>query len=221
MLPSPLLPATAYSLLVDGLRAAGAEPSIADPSLDGSQGADDLVLRWASGIDRAELLVAHSNAGLLAPLVRAQRSSSVPIVFMDAALLPELGVAKLAPEGFRSHLAGLADERGILPPWTRWWPRGTLSAVVPDDLFDAIDRTCPRLPVHYFDHQVEAPFAWASGPNAYLAFGATYDAELDFARSRTWPTHRMDGGHLHFLHRPADVAERVLAMAREVREADG
>ena len=50
---------------------------------------------------------------------------------MDAALPPETGSTTLASDGFYAHLASLADEHGVLPPWTRWWPRDDLAGVIP------------------------------------------------------------------------------------------
>lgn len=214
ILPSPLLPAMAYARLADALRGAGEEPLIADPTLPIGYPVDELMERWAQDAERSDLLVAHSNAGLLAPVVRSRTHSGTRIVFMDAALLPETGESPLAPQALRDAVAGLADERGVLPPWTRWWPQETLRTVVPADLVESIDEACPRLPVGYFDQRIEAPHGWAGAPNAYLAFGETYAAELDFARRLSWPTDSIEGAHLHFLHEPVLVAERLLALAR-------
>ena len=219
ILPSPVLPATAYAGLADALRAAGGAPSVADPSLDGSWAAGELVRRWSRDLRGADVVVAHSNAGYLAPLARA--CQDVAIVFMDAALLPESGDAALAPAEFRTHLDSLADPHGLLPPWTRWWPRAVLEDVVPGDLLDDLDRRCPRLPSSYFDQRLEAPPGWVRGANAYLGFGATYEAELGFAVSHRWPTRVMDGRHLHFLHQPDAVAELLLTLAGEVRDEVG
>lgn len=216
ILPSPLLPAMAYGRLSDALHSAGAEPMIVDPTLTTGHPVDDLIERWAKEAEQFDVLVAHSNAGFLAPVVRSRTTNRPRIVFMDAALLPEAGQSSLAPQSLRDTVAKLADEHGVIPSWTRWWPQETLRTVIPDDLVDAIDRACPQLPVTYFDQHIEVPQGWASAPNAYLAFGGTYAAELGFARGRSWPTDSIDGTHLHFLHQPELVADRILALAREL-----
>jgi hypothetical protein len=213
LLPSPLLPATAYARLGEALRSAGTETFTADPRLMDGQNADDLVRRWSDPAQTESILVAHSNAGMLAPGVRALTDPARRIVFMDAALLPEAGDSPLAPQRFLDMVAGLADDHGLLPPWTRWWPRADLAKVLPDDLFDAIDRECPRPPVTYFDHRIHAPDEWAASANGYLAFGDTYATELRFAVEHSWPHRRIAGGHLHFLHHPETVADLILDLA--------
>ncbi len=212
ILPSPLLAASAYEGLAEALRALGHDVTLAPAALADGEGAADLVSRWSALARPGLLVVAHSNAGLAAPSVRS-RSEGARLVFMDAALPPESGPTALAPEGFRAHLAGLADEHGVLPPWTRWWSRDDLAGVIPADRFGDLDRGCPRLPLSYFDGRLTPPPDWAAAPSAYLAFGDTYAAEQEFARAHGWPVAVVDGQHLHFMHDPRTVAQRVVALA--------
>ncbi len=211
LLPSPLLPGAAYDDLVAALARGGVQTSLASAELRPGAGAPDLIERWAAHAGSDLLLVAHSNAGYLAPAVRG--GGRQPIVFLDAALPPASGRTRLAPAPFRRHLDSLADDAGNLPPWTRWWPRADLAAVIPDARFTEIDATAPHLPLSYFDDQVTVPPGWSDGPNAYLALGDTYAEELAVARARRWPHARLDGGHLHFLHEPDAVAGALLDLA--------
>ncbi|WP_299519520.1 hypothetical protein [uncultured Serinicoccus sp.] len=140
LLPSPLLPASTYAGLASALEQAGAEvvvaPVEAGPGLDPHA----LVREWAGLVEPGATVLAHSNAGYLAPATRAAARSAGrdprDVVFVDAALPPEAGSAPLAPARFREHLAGLAGADGLLPPWTRWWPREVVDQVVPADRFD-------------------------------------------------------------------------------------
>ena len=78
-------------------------------------------------------------------------------------------------------LESLADDDGLLPPWTQWWD--DLSGLFPDDATRAaIEAGQPRLPLSYFTATLPVPDGWASGPCAYLAFGDTYAEEVAFAR---------------------------------------
>lgn len=210
ILPSPLLPARAYESLRAALAEQVADATIAPSDLTPEQGAGDLIARWADLLGPGTVLVPHSNAGYLAPAVRALRGGTQPIVFLDAALPPPTGTTALAPPRFRAVLRDLAGEGRLLPPWTRWWPREDLRDVIPAASFDQLDRECPRLPLSYFDFHLEVPDSWAAAPNAYLAFGDTYGEEFGFAAARSWPRARLEGGHLHFLHDPGEVASRVL-----------
>jgi hypothetical protein len=211
LLPSPLIPATSYGTLVEALTDRGCETEVADASE--ARSGPQLIERWAAAADSGARLLAHSNAGYLAPAVRAASGSSRPILFMDAALPPVAGSTRLAPPQLRAHLASMVeDSTGTLPPWTRWWPEETMSAVIPKHLFDAIDAACPRLPLSYFDAEVPAPAGWPDTRHGYLAFGNTYAEEIVFARGQGWTVVELDGGHLAFLVDPAAVADVVVRM---------
>ncbi|WP_454295106.1 hypothetical protein [Salana multivorans] len=216
VMPSPLLPERTYEPLVAALREQGVDARIAPSGLGTDDGAGDLIRRWAALTGPRTVLVPHSNAGYLAPSVRALSNGVHPIVFLDAALPPDSGTTRLAPPSLRTFLADLADEDGLLQPWTRWWPREELDAVVPADLVAELDHDCPRLPLGYFDFRLDVPEAWTAGPNAYLAFGSTYAEELDVATAGGWPHAQINGAHLHFLQDPGAVAAHVLDLARSL-----
>ncbi|RLV49037.1 hypothetical protein D9V37_10690 [Nocardioides mangrovicus] len=154
----------------------------------------------------AGVLVPHSNAGYWV-------AGRGPTVFVDAALPPPGAVrTPLAPPGLRTFLAGLADDDGLLPPWTRWWD--DVDALFPDaPARRAVEAEQPRLPLTWFDQEVDVPPAWAEVPSAYLAFGDTYAEETALARSLSWPVVVIDGAHLHMLHDPAGVAAAIVSLA--------
>ena len=234
VLPSPLLGPAAYGAFVDALvhsgcvaqLAPGAIAQAADRSAPGAAGlegrdpaaprttADRLVEEWTEHAARldATALVAHSNAGYLAPAVRAGLGRALPVIFMDAALPPVSGPTTLAPEGFRAFLATLAEDTGRLPPWTRWWPPEDLADLGPTALLEAVERDCPRVPVAYFDAIMSPPTGWADAPNGYIAFGDTYAQEADFAEAAGWPVEHIAGQHLHHTVAPDAVARAVLAL---------
>jgi hypothetical protein len=148
------------------------------------------------------------------------------VVYLDAALPPEHGDATLAPEGLLDHLAGLADDAGLLPPWTRWWDDDDIAAVVPDAaVLAGIRAGEARMPLAYFRSRLGAPGGWVTHPQAYLALGDTYAEETALARRLHWPTAVLDGAlHLHHLVDPDAVATAVLDLAARlapVRSAPG
>lgn len=158
-----------------------------------------------------DLVVAHSNAGLVAPAVAA----GIPLVFFDATLPPSEGGVTMAPPGMLAHLETLADVGGILPQWTQWFDEADVAGLFPDDATrSGVEAAMPRLPVGYFRTTVPVPRRWERGPCAYLAFGGTYAGELARARTLGWPTEVVDGaGHLHHLHDPGGVVRAILALA--------
>lgn len=209
VLPSPLLPVSAYGRLAASLEQTDADVRMASSTKNEVPDAKTLVRTWAAMVAPGTTLIAHSNAGYLAPSVRSRAGTNARVIFMDAALPPESGPTLLAPSRFRDHLSSLVGDDGLLPPWTRWWSRSELDGVIPADDFDELDGDCPRLPLSYFDAQLLAPQGWVEASNAYLAFGTTYARELTLAQERGWPHTVTGGGHMHFLFDPVTVAAKI------------
>ena len=153
------------------------------------------------------VVVAHSNAGLFAPAV-ADAAAAPVTGYVDAALAASTGPTPLATPAFLTFLAGLADDDGLLPPWSQWWGDVDL---FPDDATRArVEARQPRLPLAYFHATLATPAGWESRRQAYLAFGDTYADETARARALGWKVRRLDvrdrGGHLFLLHDPAATA---------------
>lgn len=162
-----------------------------------------------------DLVITHSNAGRYAALA----APGVPVVHVDAALPRESGEpAPMAPEEMLDRLATMADDDGLLPPWSRWWPEEAFVAVLPDAAARRDLRAHERrMPLGYFHSMLGAPAAWVQAPQAYLAFGDTYADETALARRYDWPTERLEGaGHLHHLVAPQVVAGAVLDLAAAI-----
>lgn len=209
LLPSPLLPTTVYADLLGALGDRGCHCDIADAS--NPRSGDQLIDRWAAVTAADITLIAHSNAGYLAPGLRSAIGSEQLVLFMDAALPHVEAETRLAPERFRAELALKVDRgSGLLPPWTRWWPRDEVARVIPAGSLAQVEAECPRLPLSYFETSVRVPPGWAHADNAYLAFGDTYADELSFAHSMRWPVARIPGGHLEFMWNPARVADHIV-----------
>jgi len=212
VLPSPLLPASAYAPLVAafGLHGWGAVVASVPLVPAGSEPVSAAYREAVSGT-RLDLVVAHSNAGRYA----VAAAGAAPVVYVDAALPPEHGDATLAPDGLLDHLAGLADGDGLLPEWTRWWGDDDIAAVVPDPaMLAAIRADEQRMPLTYFRARLGAPDGWTSHPQAYLALGDTYAEETALAGRLGWPTAVLPGAlHLHHLVDPDAVVTAVLGLA--------
>jgi hypothetical protein len=132
-------------------------------------------------------------------------------VFVDALVPSDQPTTRTAEPSFRALLDELADEEGMLPPWTGWWPDA--SPLFPDaQARAAVEAEQPRLPVAYFDAEVPTPAGWRSLPAAYLGFGDAYAEEQAEARRRGWPLETMHGLHLHQLVDPAGVTDALLRL---------
>jgi hypothetical protein len=212
VLPSPLVGAGAYAVLADAFRADGHSARVVDlpGRVSSGQNLFDACERAVTEF-APEVVVAHSNAGLVAPAV----ADGIPVLFVDAALPPPAGECAMAPAHLLLHLEAMADAEGLLPPWTQWWSEEDVATLFPDATTRAVvEATVPRLPLAYFRTRVTAPDQWEARPQAYLAFGATYADELARARQLGWPSRMLPGaGHLHHLHDPSGVARDILDLA--------
>ncbi|WP_392544971.1 hypothetical protein [Oryzobacter telluris] len=217
VLPSPFLPALVHAPLAAALGRRGWGVVVSEPP---PSPVDAGVVLRAFSDDAVEVVpdvvVAHSNAGRFAGFVAP---AGAVVAYVDAALPPESGEATLAPEALLDHLAGLAGDDGLLPPWTRWWADEDVASVLPDAAVLARVRAAEgRVPLSYVRSRLGAPSGWRERRSAYLAFGETYAEEVGVARSVGWPVEVLEGaGHLHQLVDPEAVADAVVGLVARVR----
>ncbi|QZY29886.1 alpha/beta fold hydrolase [Nocardioides coralli] len=217
VLPSPFLGPAVYAWFATALTELGVPTRVA--TYDGPPEAGRLVEQWSrQAADlRDAVLVAHSNAGLLAPLV-AHAVAGCRTVFVDAALPADEGRTALAPPPLRRALADIADADGLLPPWTRWWSQEELTEVLPEPWSGQVGPLVPRVPLSYVEATVDLPAGWAGGRCAYLALGATtYAAEIERAGDLGWPVSVLPhAGHLHVVVAPHETATAVVDLAERL-----
>jgi hypothetical protein len=202
LVPSPLLGPASWRPVANALRRMGHEAQVRRVEEVAAPGGE------GGGV----VLVPHSNAGLRVPAL-VEAAGAAATVYVDAALpIGATGHTTAAPAKFRDAHRRLADEHGVLPPWTQWWD--DLGDLFPDDeTREAVEAEQPRLPLSWFDERIPVPDRWAARPSAYLAFGDTYAEEQSFARAQGWPVRVIAGRHLHQLHDPAGVAVAVVDLA--------
>ena len=119
LLPSPLLGPSVWQPVGQVLTERGwhvmTGPAPVAPRT-GQDVLDGLLAALPTGQDL--VVIPHSNAGAYVPALVAQRQV-VGCVFVDALLPPRGGRVPLAPLAFLDALRELADDIGLLPPWTR------------------------------------------------------------------------------------------------------
>ena len=168
------------------------------------------------------LLVGHSGAGRLIPLVADALDRSTPCMFIDA-LLP-LGPDQHPDDPpdpddwFLAHVRSLAVD-GVLPPWSEWWGTEVWKSLVPDPSRRAeLGAALPRVTLASVEEEPSPPVRW-SGPAAYLRFSEMYRAEADDAQGRGWIVDKLVGEHLHMTVDPAGVARSLVALAERLGES--
>lgn len=154
------------------------------------------------------VLVAHSNAGLLVPVIsNALGGRVVACVFADTHLPPPEGTVPATDAAFLPFLRQLAGEDGHLPRWTDWWdPKD----VAPMRLDPQVVEEQPRLPLDYFEQDIPVPSGWDTVPCHYLWYGPPYGTVAHEARRRGWPATHLPGHHLHHLTQPEAVAGAIM-----------
>jgi thioesterase domain-containing protein len=172
--------------------------------------------RWRAHVDRVVeqipagdvVLVGHSAAGRLIPLVAERLDRRTACVFVDAQLPVDV-LAPDADEWFLAHVRSIAVD-GLLPPWSEWWGDGAWEALVPDPARRAeLARRLPRLTLAEVVEESPPPAA-SLGRAAYLRTSAMFDVQADAAARSDWPVARLDGGHLHLAVDEAEVADALL-----------
>ncbi|MFB7746260.1 alpha/beta hydrolase [Streptomyces sp. NPDC056132] len=163
--------------------------------------------------DRPLVLVAHSNAGLFVPTVRAALPHPVAAsVFVDAALPARDGATPVAGPELLHFLRPLAAD-GVLPRWTDWWDEADVAPMFADaPTRRAIVEEQPRLPLSYYEQAVPVPPGWDDHPCAYVLFGPPYEAEAREARARGWRVAHLPGEHLHQTVDPAATTELIMSL---------
>ncbi|MFD4421192.1 alpha/beta hydrolase [Agromyces sp. NPDC058484] len=156
------------------------------------------------------VLVVHSNAGNLVPGIVCEREV-LAAVFVDAVVPAASGTSAVAPLVLVEQLAPLADDAGLLPPWSRWFPDDAIGELgLEPAVLDELRRQEPRVPLSYLTDAFHVPSGWReSVPCAYVAFGTTYAREQRLAASLGWPVVVLDGRHLHPLVAPDEVAAAI------------
>lgn len=170
---------------------------------------DDLDAHAPAGTPVA--LVAHSNAGLFLPVIRAGLGRPVTAsVFVDAGLPARSGSTPVAPPDFLEFLRPRAVD-GVLPRWTDWWDEADVAPMFPDP---ATRRTIveeqPTLPLSYYEQRIPVPEGWDDHPCSYLLFGPAYEDAAAEARARGWRVAHLPGEHLHQVVDPVRTARHLI-----------
>jgi hypothetical protein len=210
VLGSIFLPGLVMDPLVDALRQRGSTAERIAPKFHGSVDALADAYVAAARRVRATTAIAHSNAGNFVPDVTA-RSAVKNVIFLDAAIPPLRGGSwPLAPERLREKLSS-SEKRGVLPPWTRWWPEADVRTLFPDNAtYEQVDASAPPVPASYLSSRISATQNWHADLTCrYVAFGDTYADAARTAANAGWPVRTLQLGHLGTLQDPETVADAV------------
>lgn len=168
--------------------------------------------------DRPVILVGHSGAGPLLPVIRRQLPHPiVAYVFVDAGI-PRPGASRLdliaheSADWFQSFHA-LLVAGGRFPDWRD----EDLIEEVPDEKLRAtlVSELQPRA-LPFWIEPIPVFAAWPDAPCAYLQFSPGYDVPAAYARACGWPYRRLPGGHFLSLANPQSVAHTLITLLADM-----
>ncbi len=169
-------------------------------------------------IDRRVVLVGHSGAGPLLPVIhRGLVQLVVACLFVDASLphpgqstLDELAVS--VPE-LEEELRRLLMAGGSYPNWGREELREILpDAAIREQLLAELH---PRS-LRFFEEKMPAIAFRSDTPCGYLLLSEAYQIQLERAQRSGWPYRIFSAGHFHMLVDPDAVTLGMLELLREM-----
>jgi hypothetical protein len=185
---------------------------------------------WASSvkallpIGNAMTLVGHSSASVVA----TQLASMVPtarLIIIDGLIPPPSGEVLPVPERLFPLLDSLADQRGMLPPWSQWWVGSPLQDAVGIGLLAKqpklaveVQRGLPVMHRSWFNETASLG-PWRHIASAYIQLSSLYGASAREAEQLGWPVIRLQGTHLHPVLEPQQTAEAISNAIEALRSA--
>ena len=183
----------------------------------------DAVRTATSHLDQRIVLVGHSGAGLLLPVIADALDNEVAaLIFVDSFLPPRTGHLLLGPPAFMDQLRALATD-GVLPPWSQWFGADAMHELVPDERLRAeLESEMPCLPLSYFEASVPLPDDWRNRPCGYLLLSAApYEQSAAEARAYGWPVVQIDDvQHLAIATNPIQVTDGLLEIERSLEQSN-
>ena len=226
LIHSPLVGPTTWSLVAKEIRKRGIDaivPSLHDSPCDTGPywqrhvASVTLALRGCPA-DQPVVLVAHSGAGPLLPLIgRAIEQRVAAYIFVDAALPGRDGQSRL--DLFEMEEAAQfrrAESNGMIP--AVWRNDALLRTIGIENaaLRAQFGAEVPDVPLAVYEEPLPVPDGWPDAACDYVSFSVPYEREQQRARARGWPVRQLAGGHFHMLVQPVAVTDVLLDLVSEL-----
>jgi alpha/beta hydrolase family protein len=169
--------------------------------------------------ERPLVLVGHSGAGSLLPvLAQAARHPVKAYLFVDADL-PHPGQSQL--DEMQASVPAFAQElRHHLAAGERFphWSDEDLREDLPDGRArqHLLAEVQPR-PLSFFEEVMPEVPGWPGAPGGYLLFTQGYRHYLEQAQRAGWPSRTFHAGHFHMLVDPASVAAALVEIMQQMK----
>ena len=169
--------------------------------------------------DRDLVLVAHSGAGPLLPVMRETLTQSVAAyVFVDAGIprnnASRLDLMRLQDSQWAEqfHQTLLRGEQ--FPQWNA----EDLREVIPDEsLCQKMATEINPRALAFFTEPIPVFAGWPDAPCAYIKFSESYAWDLEQAKSANWVVREINAGHFHMLVDPPSVTDMIILTVQELQ----
>ena len=150
--------------------------------------------------DTSLVLVAHSGAGPLLPVLRQSIPNAVhSFVFVDAGIphnATRLEMMKSEDSNWAEEFQAYLEGGGRFPNWTS----EDLAEILPDETIreQLVANLRPRA-LDFFSELIPVFKGWPDAPCAYVLFSPPYKRAEVEARQMGWKTYELEAGHFHML----------------------
>lgn len=168
--------------------------------------------RIGTPLTEPAILVGHSAAGSLLPVIAAAAPEPpLAVIFVDAALPhPGKNWFDAAPPHIADWVRGLAGPSG-LPPWDQWFPTQDITDLVPDPVLrNSFIAEEPAVPVAYFEEPAPGVAPLPAGHCAYLLLSDSYQDNAGEAERLGWRVEHEPSHHLAMLTEPERIADALI-----------
>lgn len=226
LIHSPLVGALAWSLVADQMRQQGQKVVI--PTLkDVVDSAEPFWKQHANSVVQALsyipkneplILVAHSGAGPLLPVIRQGTANPIhAYVFVDAGIprdgATRLDMMKLEDPEWAKQFEGSLQRGERFPTWSS----EDLREIIPEEkLRKQLVAEIHSRGLDFFTEPIPVFEGWPDAPCIYILFSPPYVKAEAQARQNGWKTHKLEAGHFHMLVDPEAVADIIVRSGNEL-----
>ena len=226
LVAGPLVRASSWEPTAGHLRAAGHRVQV--PDVLAYHDAPPAWRAWTSHLlehvtaANEPFVVGHSSASVLV----AELATKLPVkgvIIVDGEAPPSQGAASPVRPALHGLIKGLAAADGTLPIWSRWFAGDArrMSVVGLDILsndpaaFARFEAELPGMHVGWFEDTINLT-NWDHVPAGFIQTSPIYDHAVADAQRRGWPVTRLQGTHLHPTLQPAETADAIISMSRQL-----
>jgi hypothetical protein len=226
LIHSPLVGSLTWTLVADQLRQRGWK-GIVPALVDVPHSEEPYWKQQAKSVSQALgelprtaplILVAHSGAGPLLPVIRQSVPNPVhAFVFVDAGIPHEnatrLEMMRTEGSTWAQDFQAYLEAGGRFPNWSS----EDLREILPEDRLreQLLAELRPR-GLDFFIEPIPVFDGWPDAPCAYILFSPPYQrAEIE-ARQMGWFTYTLKAGHFHMLVDPGTVTDLILKAIYEI-----